>query len=146
MKPMDSAVSFKGVVVAVAALVVLGVAFLIYSGAVTFSNWPWTRTEAHASGAVMGFEIGASKRYCFQRAMELEDEGEIRALNLVDAEPGTYDERFKGTNLTEADFERVKASNIWRLGLTGVNAWLLLTFEDDALVRVERKDYRGPTE
>lgn len=136
----------RGVILAIGSAFVLSALFLIYSGAVTFSNWPWTKTEAHTSGTVMGFEIGKSQLSCFQHSIALEDEGEIRALHLVDAEPGTYEERFKGTNLTEADFERAKASNVWRLGLTGVNAWLLLTFEDERLARVERKDYRGPTE
>jgi hypothetical protein len=70
----------------------------------------------------MGFEIGAFKLACFQRAIALEQEGETRALHLVDAEPGTYEERFKGTDLTDADFSAARASNIWRLGLTGEKA------------------------
>ena len=94
----------------------------------------------------MGFEIGEAKLSCFQHTIALENKGEIRALGLVDAEPGTYGERFKGTDLTEADFDAARASNIWRLGLVGENAWLLLTFGDDRLTRIERKDYRGPTE
>lgn len=143
---MELASVVRNVSVGLGLLVVLAVAFLMYSGAVTFSNWPWTKTETHTSGAVMGFEIGASKSSCFQQAIILEQQGEIRALHLVDAEPGTYHERFKGTNLTPADFDRVRSSDVWRLGLVGANAWLVLTFEDDKLARVERKDYQGPTE
>jgi len=143
---MESAGVVRNVVVGIGALIVLAVAFLTYSGAVTFSNPPWTKTEAHTSGTVMGFEIGASKFACFQQAIALEQRGEIRALDLVDSEPGTYGERFKGTDLTQADFDRVRSSNVWRLGLVGANAWLVLTFEEDNLARVERKDYQGPTE
>lgn len=133
-------------VVGIGSLVAVAAAFLIYSGAVTFSNWPWTKTETHTSGAVMGFKIGESKLACFQQAIALQQKGEIRALRLADAERGTFDERFKGTDLSPADFDRVRASNVWRLGLVGVNAWLLLSFEDDRLARVERKEHRGPTE
>ncbi|HGY92294.1 MAG TPA: hypothetical protein ENK43_14080 [Planctomycetes bacterium] len=143
---MEAVGVVKNVVIALGSLMVLAVAFLTYSGAVTFANWPWTKTEAHTSGVVMGFEIGASKSSCFQHAVALQGQGEIRALDLVDAEPGTYDERFNGTNLTREDFDRARLSNVWRLDLVGVNAWLLLTFEGDRLVRLERKDYRGPTE
>ncbi len=138
--------SFKKLVIGAAALLVLALAFLMYSGAVTFSNWPWTRTATHTSGTVMGFEIGASKLSCFRHAKSLEQGGTIRALHLVDAEPSTYEEKFKGTDLTDADFEAARVSDLWRLGLTGANAWLLLTFDEDRLGRVERKDYRGPTE
>jgi len=143
---MESSGTTRNVVVGVGSAIVLAAAFLIYSGAVTFSNWPWTKTETHTSGTLMGFGIGASKLECFQQAIALEKQGEIRALQLVDAEPATYDERFKGTGLTQADYERVRSSNVWRLGLVGTNAWLVLTFDDDHLVQVERNDYRGPTE
>ncbi len=142
----ESSHSLRNFTAGSASLLFLATAFLIYSGAVTFSNWPWTTTEIHTSGGVMGFEIGEAKLSCFQRTIALENKGEIRALGLVDAEPGTYEERFKGTDLTEADFDAARASNIWRLGLVGENAWLLLTFGDDRLTRIERKDYRGPTE
>ncbi len=135
----------RRVILVVGSAFVLAVLFLAYSGDVAFSNWPWTATETHTSGTVMGFEIGKSKLSCFRHSIALEDQGEIRALHLVDAEPGTYEDRFKGTDLTEADFARAKDSNVWRLGLTGANAWLLLTFEGGRLERVERKGYRGPT-
>ena len=143
---MESAGAVRHVVVGIGSLIALAVTFLTYSGAVTFSNWPWTRTETHTSEAVMGFEIGASKLACFQQAITLQQQGAILALSLVDAEPGTYDERFKGTDLSQADFDHVHSSDLWHLGLAGVNAWLLLSFEGDHLTRVERKDYRGPTE
>lgn len=146
MKPMESAGVTRYVVVGLGSAIVLAVAFLTYSGSVTFSNWPWTKTETHTSGTPMGFKIGVSKLECFKQAIALEQQGEIRALHVVDAEPGTYDERFKGTDLALADYDRVRSSNVWRLGLVGVNAWLVLTFEDAHLTRVERKDYRGPTE
>ena len=143
---MEVAGLVKNVLLAAGSLLVLALGFLTYSGAVTFSNWPWTKTEIHTSGVLMGFKVGESKLSCFQHVIALENEGEIRALHLVDAEPGTYEERFKGTDLTEADFEAAEPSNIWRLGLAGENAWVLLTFEDDQLTKIERKEYRGPTE
>lgn len=136
----------KNVIVGLASLMTVAVAFLTYSAMVTFSNWPWTKTEIDTSGTVMGFTIGASKFSCFEQAIVLEQQGEIRALHLVDAEPSTYNERFRGTSLSAVDFARVRSSNVWRLGLAGVNAWLLLTFEDEKLARIERNDYRGPTE
>jgi hypothetical protein len=143
---MKSGNVVRNVILGLGSLIVVAVAFLTYSATVTFSNWPWTKTETHTSGAVMGFTIGASKSSCFQQAIVLEQQGEIRALHLVDAEPGTYDERFRGTNLSPADFDRVRLSNVWRLGLVGENAWLVLTFEDENLARIESKEYRGPTE
>ena len=94
----------------------------------------------------MGFEIGSSKLACFQNAIALEREGRSVALHPLGGEPGTYEERFKGTDLKEADFGTLRASEIWHLDLAGENAWLLLFFEDEVLVRIERKDYRGPTE
>ena len=138
--------SLRTVATGSALLLFVAIAFAIYSGAVTFSNWPWTTTVTHTSGSVMGFEIGASKSACFDRALLLQQEGDIQALHPVDVEPGTYEERFKGTDLTAADFGGVEQASVWRLGLVGKNAWLLLTFEEDRLKRVERKDYRGPTE
>lgn len=120
--------------------------FAIYSGVVTFSNWPWTTTVTQTSGSVMGFEIGARKLDCFERAIVAQQEGEIRALRPVDVEAGTYEERFRGTDLVAADFVALQHSDVWRLGLVGKNAWLLLTFEGDRLKWVERKQYRGPTE
>ena len=110
----------------------------------TFRNWPWTKT--YRSGTITGFWIGSSKLACFQRGIALEQEGQIVALGLLDEKPGTYEEEFKGTDLTEADFGTVRASKIWHLALAGENAWLLLFFEDEVLARIERKDYRGPTE
>jgi hypothetical protein len=94
----------------------------------------------------MGFTTGASKFSSFRHAMVLEQQHEIRALHLVDTEPGTYDERFGGTDLSPVDFDRVRLSNVWSLGLVGENAWLVLAFEDDYLARIERKEYWGPTE
>ena len=138
--------SVRNVATGSAFVLFLAIAFAVYSGAVTFSNWPWTTTVAHTSGSVMGFEIGVSKSACFERALLLQQEGEIRALHPVDVEAGTYEDRFKGTDLTAADFGGVQRANVWRLSLAGKNAWLLLAFEEDRLKRVERKDYRGPTE
>jgi len=143
---MDQQTWLRNVVVGLGSMFILTLSFLIYSGAVTFSNWPWTKTETYTSGTVMGFSVGASKLSCFQQAIALQQKGEIRGLGLIEAEPGTYEEQFTGRDLTQADFDRARSSNAWHLGLTGVNGWLLLTFEDDLLVRVDRKDYRGPTE
>lgn len=136
----------KKVALIVGGIVALLSGFLTYSGAVTFSNWPWTKTMSYTSGGVLGFSVGDSKSFCFDRAIGLQRRGAIRSLGLVDAEPATYDKTFKGTDLTDADFEVARKSNLWRIGLAGENAWLLLTFVNDALIHVERKEYRGPTE
>lgn len=136
----------KRALIGLAWLVVLVLCFLLYSLVMTFSNWPWTTTESHESGTVMGFEIGSSKLSSFENAITLQQQGQVLALELLDAPPTTYDEKFKGTDLARTDFDRVSTSNSWHVGLSGVNAWLILTFEGDRLARVERKDYRGPTE
>jgi len=127
-------------------ILVLTLVFLAYSVAVNFSNWPWTKTVVYKSGEVMGFKIGAPKSSCFDQAIILQQRAEIRALGLVDAEPGTYEERFKGIDLTQDDFPAANLSNSWRLGLSGQNSWVLLFFKDCRLVRIEKKEYRGPTE
>src|SRR5262245_4243838 len=129
----------RRVLVGLAGLCALVACFLFYSLVVTFSNWPWTTTERHESGTVMGFEIGASKLSSFENAIALQQQNQILALEIMDAPPSTYDERFKGTSLTTADFERVRSSNAWHVGLSGVNAWLILIFEGDRLARIERK-------
>ena len=135
----NMAVGARGILLVVSTL-------LACSDGGPFSYWPWTTTETHSEGSVMGFEVAASKRACFDHAVALQRSGSVRALQLVDAVRGTYEEKFKGTGLSDADFAVVGESNLWHLGLTGDNAWLLLTFVDDRLALIERKDYRGPTE
>lgn len=120
--------------------------FVIYSGAVSFSNWPWTTTQSFTSGEVLGFQIGSTKEDCFQNAIRLERNGHARGLNLVDADVGTYEERFDGTELQFDDFTRVRLSNTWHLALTGENGWLLLEFDRERLRRISKRRYRGPTE
>lgn len=91
----------------------------------------------------MGFEIGESKLSCFRHSIALEDDGEIRALHLVDAEGEAYAQPFKGTDLAEADFESAKHANVWRVDLSGADTSLLLTFEDERLERVKRNNRGG---
>ena len=143
---MKMATFLRNSAITLTLFLVLVFAFLGYSAVVTFSNWPWTKTGTFTSGALMGFEIGSSKLQCFQNAIALEREGRTQSLSLLDAEPTTYARKFKGTDLTDVDFGAARVSDFWKVGLAGENAWLLLFFEDEVLARIERKDYRGPTE
>jgi hypothetical protein len=81
------AASLWKIAIGVGGHLVLLAGFFIFSVAVTFSNWPWTRTEIHTSGSIRGLRIGDSKRVCFERAMTLQRSGEVLALGLVDEEP-----------------------------------------------------------
>lgn len=133
-------------------LAVLGLAgvvviiFLAYSIAVTFENWPWTRTQSFTSGSYLGLTIQSGKRQTFNKAIELQRKDVITVLELHDQEPTTYAKRYKGNPILVGDFERVSKSNRWFLRLVGCNCWLILKFEDDQLKNLIRYDYHGPTE
>jgi hypothetical protein len=134
-----------GILVSGAAVCALA-AFLLYSASVTFGNWPWTVTETWKSGGVLGFEVGASKLEAFRRAIAAQRERSIEVLWLVDEPPGVHADRFQGLDLADRHWERVRASDRWKLSLVGENAWLLLEFEADRLAAITRQRYRGPTE
>lgn len=132
--------------VGTAGALVAAAVFLAFSVVVTFTNWPWTTTERFTHGGVEGFEIGTSKKECFDRARQARREGTIRSLGLLDEPPMTYDEKYRGDEIELGDFDRVNASNQWHVALSRVNAWLVLDFHEDHLVSIEKKIYRGPTE
>ena len=84
----------------------------------------------------MGFLIGQSKADSFRHATHLQKEHKAEALTLMDVQDATVSEQFRIAGLTQADFERARLSNRWHIGISGVNAWLVLTFKDERLVEV----------
>ncbi len=121
------------------------ITFLFYSLSVTFANWPWTRSEEFLSGSYRGFAISSDKRKSFDRSIELQRGGAIRALTLLDAKPTTFAEMYRGAPIRESDFPRVSESDRWRLGLSECNCWLVLEFAHGQLSKLTRYEYHGPT-
>jgi hypothetical protein len=120
--------------------------FLAYSAAVTFRNWPWTVSETWTSGGTLGFRVGDPKLEAFRRAVAAQRERKIGVLWLLDQPPSVHADRFRGLELADEDWERVRGSDRWKLSLAGENAWLVLEFEAGRLTAITRQRYRGPTE
>ena len=123
----------------------LAIGFVVYSVAVSFSNWPWTRTRVVEGEDALGFALGSTKRSVIELAIELKVEGAIEAVRPMGLPPYRSGDRFIGERLEEEDLSPLMGAARWHVGIAGDNAWLLLHFADDTLVRVERVDYSGPT-
>jgi hypothetical protein len=106
----------------------------------------WQSTDVHQSGQVLDFAIGASKRQAFDAAIRNQKEGRILNLELIDDSPTTYDEKYKGTPIAPADFQRVASSDHWHIALPDCNCWLRLVFRDGKLDRIDEGEWKGPTE
>lgn len=138
--------SWRAAGLAIVLATVAGAGFLVYSASVTFRNWPWTVTETWTSGGTLGFSIGELKREAFTRTVAAQRERKVEVLWLVDEPPSVHAERFRGIDVGEDDWERVRSSDRWKLSLVGENAWLVLEFEAGSLASITRQRYRGPTE
>lgn len=129
--------------VSIAAVVV---AFGIYSGAVTFHNWPWTvRTDA-TDQRIAGFIPGSDKAAVLEQAIAAERNGVLRAMMPIGQPSELEFQRFEGSDLKAADLPRLAPYNEWVVGLVEPSKTLRLFFTDEHLAKVVLHEYRGPHE
>ena len=137
--------NLKRVLVTATTVGILVFLFLFYSLATTFSGWPWTQRQTISSGEYLGYKIGSSVLEAFHNSVELQQAGQIRALRLLDQEPATARNTYKGAPILEGDFTRVSKAKRWHIGLSECNCWLVLNFSSEKLIKIIRHDYFGPT-
>ncbi len=131
-------------IAAVGVLFLLLVVFLCHSVAVSFSNWPWTKTHSIVAGEFMGLSIGSDKAECYGQLAKLLERGAILSLEVSALQLGES-KRFRTKSVQPEEFDKVKRAKLWHVSIAGANAWLLLHFKGERLTEIERKDYRGPT-
>ena len=122
---------------------IIGIAIILV--AVIFNDWP-EKQVTHEESKVLDFKIGMSKVDAFQFAIESQHNNDITNLELMDAPPTTYNEKYKGDPINPEDFNSISFSNEWHLGIPNKNAWLTLHFKDETLIKIIEHEWTGPTE
>lgn len=104
-------------------------AFLAYSYAKAFANWPWTQSTVIDAGTLYGLTIGENKT-------------EVRK----DVAAGLAASRFSSLDSLRISDPPVPEADAWFVGIAACNCWLELHFSNEALRLIRSRRYYGPSE
>ena len=134
-------------------IVALAVAWLAYSVAATFENWPWTVRHTYRSGNVEGLTIGSTKAVTMEQIVLRQWQGAPDCVVLFDNLGVPVAQGSAGSPLTADAVQRIGHADHWYLGLPVCGSHVMkpgchmeLYFSQDRLIRIVYEMYYGPTD
>jgi hypothetical protein len=145
--------AFGRVTLTMMLIVALAVAWLAYSVAATFENWPWTVRHTYRSGTFEGVTIGTTKADAMEQILLRQRQGTLNRVALIDDLGVLVAQERVGGPLTADAVQRIGHADHWYIGSPVCSGQVMkpgchieLYFSQERLLRIVYVTYFGPTD